>query len=81
MTAPSLYFPFTLRLYGQVLTCLRDNNFAGLDLFYKIKDCWKRRDTPNHFVARIRSRSKSVHPHLLSCQAQVLRAAELQHAV
>jgi hypothetical protein len=38
MCLPLLYFPFTLRLYGHVLTCLRDNNFAGLDLFYRIKE-------------------------------------------
>jgi hypothetical protein len=60
MTAPSLYFPFTLRLYGQVLTCLRDNNFAGLDLFYRIKDCWKRRDTPNDLLLRPLERGLSV---------------------
>jgi hypothetical protein len=47
MTAPLLYFSFTLPLYGHVLTCLRDHNFTGLDLFYSIRDCWKRRDTPS----------------------------------
>ena len=52
MTAPSLYFPFTLRLYGYVLTCLSDGNFTGLDLFYHIKDCWKQRDTPNDLLLR-----------------------------
>jgi hypothetical protein len=52
VTAPSLYFPMTLRLYGYVLTCLRDHNFTGLDLFYRIKDCWKRRDTPNDLLLR-----------------------------
>jgi hypothetical protein len=52
MTAPSLYFPFTLRLYAHVLTCLRDNDFVGLDLFYRIKDCWKRRDTPHDLLVR-----------------------------
>ena len=49
---PSLYFPFTLRLYGHVLWCLRDHNFTGLDLFYRIKDCWKRRDTPHDLLLR-----------------------------
>lgn len=48
----SLYFPFTLRLYGHVLWCLRDHNFTGLDLFYRIKDCWKRRDTPHDLLLR-----------------------------
>lgn len=60
MTAPSLHFPFTLRLYGHVLACLRDNNFAGLDLFYRIKDCWKRRDTPNDLLLRPLERGLSV---------------------
>jgi len=49
---PSLYFPFTLRLYGHVLWCLRDHNFTGLDLFYRIKDCWKHRDTPHDLLLR-----------------------------
>jgi hypothetical protein len=49
---PSLYFPFTLRLYGHVLRCLRDHNFTGLDLFYRIKDCWKKRDTPHDLLLR-----------------------------
>ncbi len=49
---PSLYFPFTLRLHGHVLRCLRDHNFTGLDLFYRIKDCWKGRDTPNDLLLR-----------------------------
>ncbi len=48
----SLYFPFTLRLYGHVLWCLRDHNFTGLDLFYRIKDCWKYRDTPHDLLMR-----------------------------
>ena len=48
----SLYFPFTLRLYGHALRCLRDHNFTGLDLFYRIKDCWKRRDTPHDLLLR-----------------------------
>jgi hypothetical protein len=52
MTAHSLYFPFTLRLYGYVLTSLSDGNFTGLDLFYHIKDCWKRRETPNDLLLR-----------------------------
>ena len=60
MTAPSLYFPFTLRLYGHVLTCLRDNDFVGLDLFYRIKDCWKRRDTPHDLLLRPLERGLSV---------------------
>jgi len=47
-----LYFPFTLRLYGHVLRSLRDNNFTGLDLFYRIKDCWKGRDTPGDLLAK-----------------------------
>jgi hypothetical protein len=41
-----LHFPFTLRLYSHVLRCLIDHNFTGLHLFYRIKDCWKRRDMP-----------------------------------
>ena len=49
---PSLYFPFTLRLYGHVIYCLNDHNFTGLDLFYRIKDCWKQRDTPNDLLLR-----------------------------
>jgi hypothetical protein len=49
---PSLHFPLTLRLYGHVLCCLRDNDFVGLDLFYRIKDCWKRRDTPHDLLLR-----------------------------
>jgi len=49
---PSLHFPFTLRLYGHVLRCLRDHNFTGLDLFYRIKDCWKKRDTPHDLLLR-----------------------------
>ena len=44
-----LYFPFTLRLYAHVLRSLRDHNFTGLDLFYRVKDCWKERDTPTTF--------------------------------
>jgi hypothetical protein len=59
-TRHSPYFPFTLRLYGHVLTCLRDNNFAGLDLFYRVKDCWKRRDTPNDLLLRPLERGLSV---------------------
>lgn len=47
-----LYFPFTLRLYGHVLKCLRDHNFTGLDLFYRIKDCWKERDTPGNLLIK-----------------------------
>jgi len=49
---PTLHFPFTLRLYAHVLSCLRDHNFTGLDLFYRIKDCWKRRDTPHDLLLR-----------------------------
>jgi hypothetical protein len=60
VTAPSLYFPFTLRLYGYVLTCLRDHNFTGLDLFYRIKDCWKERDTPTDLLLRPLERGLSV---------------------
>jgi hypothetical protein len=60
MTPPSLYFAFTLRLYGHVLTCLRDNNFVGLDLFYRIKDCWKRRETPTDLLLRPLERGLSV---------------------
>jgi hypothetical protein len=59
-TRPSPHFPFTLRLYGHVLTCLRDNNFAGIDLFYRIKDCWKRRDTPNDLLLRPLEKGLSV---------------------
>lgn len=47
-----LYFPFTLRLYGHVLKCLRNHNFTGLDLFYRIKDCWKGRDTPEDLLVK-----------------------------
>jgi hypothetical protein len=49
---PSLHFPLTLRLYGHVLRCLRDHKFTGLDLFYRIKDCWKKRDTPHDLLLR-----------------------------
>jgi hypothetical protein len=49
---PLLYFPFTLRLHGHVLRCLRDHNFTGLDLFYRIKDCWKKRDEPHDLLLR-----------------------------
>jgi hypothetical protein len=48
----ALYFPFTLRLYGHTLKCLRDNNFTGVDLFYRIKDCWKGRDTPGDLLVK-----------------------------
>lgn len=48
----SLHFPFTLRLYGHVLKCLGDHNFTGLDLFYRIKDCWKGRDTPGDLLLK-----------------------------
>src|SRR5260370_2132739 len=47
-----LYFPFTLRLYAHVLRSLRDHNFTGLDLFYRVKDCWKERDTPHDLLVR-----------------------------
>jgi hypothetical protein len=46
----SLHFPFTLRLHAHVLTCLTDHNFAGLDLIYRIKDCWKERDQPHDLL-------------------------------
>ena len=49
---PALYFPFTLRVYTHALRCLGDGNFAGLDLFYRIKDCWKQRDTPHDLLLR-----------------------------
>jgi hypothetical protein len=49
---PSLYFPFTLRLYGHAIYCLSDHDFTGLDLFYRIKDCWKQRDTPHDLLLR-----------------------------
>lgn len=49
---PSLYFPFTLRLYAHVLRSLCDHNFTGLDLFYRIKDCWKERDTPHDLLVK-----------------------------
>jgi hypothetical protein len=48
----SLHLPFTLRLYAHVLTCLTDHNFTGLDLFYRIKDCWKERDEPHDLLLR-----------------------------
>jgi hypothetical protein len=60
VTAPLLYFPFTLRLYGYVLTCLRDHNFSGLDVFYRVKDCWKGRDTPSDLLLRPLERGLSV---------------------
>ena len=47
-----LYFPFTLRLYGHVLLCLRDHDFTGRDLFYRIKDCWKGRDKPDDLLVK-----------------------------
>jgi hypothetical protein len=49
---PMLHLPFTLRLYGHVLCCLCNHNFTGLDLFYRIKDCWKRRDKPIDLLLR-----------------------------
>jgi len=49
---PELYFPFTLRLYAHTLHCLGDHNFTSLDLFYRIKDCWKCRDQPNDLLLR-----------------------------
>jgi hypothetical protein len=49
---PEPYFPFTLRLYAHTLRCLGDHNFTGLDLFYHIKDCWKRRDEPHDLLLR-----------------------------
>jgi hypothetical protein len=48
----SLHFPFTLRLHTHVLACLIDHNFKGLDLFYRIKDCWKERDQPHDLLVR-----------------------------
>ena len=48
----SLHFPFTLRLYQHALRCLVDHNFTGLDLFYRIKDCWKRCDEPYDLLLR-----------------------------
>ena len=48
----TLHFPFTLRLYQHALLCLVDHNFTGLDLFYRIKDCWKRRDEPHDLLLR-----------------------------
>lgn len=56
----SLHYPFTLRLHGHVLTCLRDHNFTGLDLFYRIKDCWKRRDQPHDLLFRPLERGLAV---------------------
>jgi 5-methylcytosine-specific restriction endonuclease McrA len=47
-----LHFPFTLRLYGHVLHCLSDHNFTGVHLFYRIKDCWKQRDTPHDILVK-----------------------------
>jgi hypothetical protein len=47
-----LHFPFTLRLYAHVLQSLRDHNFTGLDLFYRVKDCWKARDTPHDLLVK-----------------------------
>src|SRR6266550_2962553 len=47
-----MYFPFVLRLYGHTLHSIRDHNYTGLDLFYHIKDCWKRRDTPHDLLLR-----------------------------
>jgi len=52
LTMSELYFPFTLRLYARVLQCLGDHNFTGLDLFYRIKDCWKGRDQPTDLLWR-----------------------------
>lgn len=49
---PELYFPFTLRLYAHALHCLGDHNWTGLDLFYRIKDCWKGRDQPYDLLVR-----------------------------
>jgi hypothetical protein len=49
---PTIYVPFALRLHGHVLRCLCDHNFTGLDLFYRIKDCWKGRDEPNDLLLR-----------------------------
>jgi hypothetical protein len=43
---------FLFRLYGYTLSKLVDGNFVGLDLFYRIKDCWKGRDTPSDLLFR-----------------------------
>jgi hypothetical protein len=43
---------FLFRLYGYTLSKLVDGNFVGLDLFYRIKDCWKGRDTPSDILFR-----------------------------
>lgn len=48
----ALHFAFTLRLYGYVLQCLSDHDFTGLDLFYRIKDCWKRRQPPHDLLIK-----------------------------
>ena len=50
MENKELHFPFTLRLYAHVYQSLRNHNFTGLDLFYRVKDCWKGRDTPNNLL-------------------------------
>jgi hypothetical protein len=52
MKARAPHFGFTLRLWAHVLTCLADRNFTGLDLFYRIKDCWKERDQPHDLLLR-----------------------------
>jgi hypothetical protein len=43
---------FLFRLYGYTLSKLVDGNFVGLDLFYRINDCWKERDTPSDILLR-----------------------------
>ena len=48
----ALHFAFTLRLHGYVLQCLSDHDFTGLDLFYRIKDCWKRREPPHDLLIK-----------------------------
>lgn len=46
----SRFLPFTLRLYSHTLHSLLDHNFTGLDLFYRIKDCWKGRESPRDLL-------------------------------
>jgi hypothetical protein len=50
--ADPIYEAFLFRLYGYTLSKLVDGNFVGLDLFYRIKDCWKGRDTPSDLLFR-----------------------------
>ena len=47
-----IHLPFLLRLHSHTLSKLLDGNYTGLDLFYHVKDCWKKRDTPHDILLK-----------------------------